>query len=63
MCEDTKASLYEQVRKAVHHQWDPIGVAAYSEELGEYDGYIPGLFKLLEEHSSYEKVFEYLQFT
>jgi len=57
---DTTENLYERVRQAVHIQWDPIGVAAYSDEMGEYDGYIPALCKLLKKQPSREQIFEYL---
>lgn len=57
---DIPSTLYAQVRVAVHKQWDPIGVAAYSDEMGEYDGYISGLCALIESNASREKLFEYL---
>ena len=53
-------SFYDQVREAVHYKWDPIGVAAYSDSMGEYDGYILGLCELLEKAVNSQKVFEYL---
>lgn len=53
-------ALYDRVREAVHRRWDPIGVAAYSEEMGEYDSYIPALCRLLENHASSEQIFKYL---
>jgi len=52
--------FYDQVREAVHYRWDPIGVAAYSEEMGEYDGYIPGLCELLEKAIEPQQVFDFL---
>ena len=53
-------NLYYQVREAVHHRWDPIGVAAYSDELGEYDNYIPELCRLLKDGVSRQQIFDYL---
>jgi len=53
-------SFYDQVREAVHYRWDPIGVAAYSDEMGEYDGYIPALCELLEKVVDRQQIFEYL---
>jgi len=53
-------SVYDQVREAVHYRWDPIGVAAYSDEMGEYDGYIPALCELLEQPVELQKIFDYL---
>ncbi|MGY8730505.1 MAG: hypothetical protein ACKVK0_00130 [Pirellulales bacterium] len=41
------SDLYEIVRRAVHSDWDPIGVAVLTDEMGEYDSYIPGLCELL----------------
>lgn len=55
-----KQVFYNQVREAVHHKWDPIGVTAYSDEMGEYDSYIPALCNLLEKTVNQEQVFEYL---
>lgn len=52
--------LYERVRVAVHRHWDPIGVAGYSDQLGEYDGYIPALCDFLKTQPSREQIFEYL---
>jgi len=52
--------FYDLVREAVHKNWDPIGVYCYSEEMGEYDGYIPNLYKLLNDGSSEDEVFNFL---
>jgi len=52
--------FYNLIREAVHKQWDPIGIRSELEEMGEYDGYIPALFKLLKSDSSEEQVFNYL---
>jgi hypothetical protein len=60
MRRDINPSLHEQVRQAVHRHWDPIGVAAYSDDLGEYDGYIPALCALLEDNPTKARIFEYL---
>lgn len=51
---------YESVRRAVHADWDPIGVAEFGAETGEYDSYIPGLCELLSRHAPEKEVFEYL---
>lgn len=53
-------SFYEQVREAINREWDPIGVSMYSEEVDEYDGYIPSLCRLLREKASRDQIFEYL---
>jgi hypothetical protein len=54
------SDLYESVRRAVHTDWDPIGVAELCDEMGEYDSYVPGLCELLCERASEKEVFEYL---
>ncbi len=60
MKDNAELSLYNKIRKAVHEQWDPIGVADYVDEMGEYDEYIPYLCKLLEKHPCHEEIFECL---
>ena len=60
MNENQKQSFYVQVRKAIHYKWDPIGIGAYSVEIGEYDGYIPALCDLLEKNVGQQKIFDYL---
>ena len=41
--DEVNPNLYHRVRQAVHKEWDPIGVSAFTDEMGEYDGYIPAL--------------------
>lgn len=55
-----KQRFYDQVREAVHYRWDPIGVATYSDEMGEYDGYVSAICELLEKSTNQEQIFEYL---
>ena len=50
----------EIIRLAVHRRWDPIGVSSFTDELGEYDSYIPGLIRLLQTRPDEQKVFDYL---
>lgn len=57
---DVQSESYEQVRIAVHRQWDPIGVSAYSDEMGEHDGYIPELYMLVESKADREAIIEHL---
>jgi hypothetical protein len=54
------SDLYESVRRAVHTDWDPIGVAQLCNEMGEYDSYVPGLCELLSKRSSEKEIFDYL---
>lgn len=58
--DDRNSKLYTIVREAVHKQWDPIGIFSYSNEMEEYDGYIPKLCKLLMEGASENEIFEFL---
>ena len=53
-------TLYSLVREGVHKKWDPIGVACYADEMGEYDSYIPALCKLIEGRADREQILEYL---
>lgn len=53
-------SFYDEVREAVHYQWDPIGVAAYSDEMGEYDGYILNICEFLNGDVDEKEIFNYL---
>lgn len=54
------SDLYESVRRAVHADWDPIGVAELAREMGEYDSYVPRLCELLSKQASEKEVLEYL---
>ncbi|WP_018416223.1 hypothetical protein [Teredinibacter turnerae] len=61
MAEDNNNSIFfNLVREGVHKKWDPIGVSSYTEEMGEYDGYLPSLCKLLNDGASEEQVFDFL---
>lgn len=53
-------NFFDRVREAVHYRWDPIGVAAYSDEMGEYDGYIAPLCDFLKKAVDRHQIFEYL---
>ena len=54
------SDLYEMVRKAVHTEWDPLGVADLTGAMGEYDSYVSGLCSLLRGYPSEKEVFDYL---
>lgn len=58
--DDISSKLYNAVSEATHRQWDPIGVCAYSNEMGEYDEYIPKLCQLLLKDASEDEIFEFL---
>ena len=53
-------NLYDTVRKAMHKDWDPIGVSAFTQEMGEYDSYVAGLCELVLNNAREEQLFEYL---
>lgn len=54
------SQFYKTVRRAVHTDWDPIGVADFSDDMGEYDSYVPTLCDMLGKGASEQEVFEYL---
>ncbi|KKO47523.1 hypothetical protein VT06_16640 [Arsukibacterium sp. MJ3] len=60
MSSNIDSDFYTLVREALHKKWDPIGVCAYSEEMGEYDGYLPNLCRILKEDGSEDQVFNFL---
>ena len=51
---------YNELRTLVHTRWDPIGIMDYGENMGEYDGYLPGLIQLLLKRPSNDEIFKYL---
>ncbi len=53
-------NLHETFRRAVHTDWDPIGVGDLTNEMGEYDSYVPALCELLDNNASEKEVFDYL---
>ncbi|WP_088744271.1 hypothetical protein [Cobetia sp. QF-1] len=59
MC-NRASKLYKAVREAVHQQWDPIGVCSYTDEMGEYDSYVPNLCEILINEASEDEVFNFL---
>lgn len=52
--------LFGTIRRAVHKNWDPIGVSELTTELGEYDPYVQGLYKLVYNNASEKEIFDYL---
>lgn len=54
------SDLYETVRKAVHLDWDPIGISDLTDEMGEYDWYLPGIVDLLVKNASEKEMFDFL---
>ncbi len=60
MISNINADFYNLVREAAHKKWDPIGVSSYSEQIGEYDSYLPKLCELLKKGASEEQIFDFL---
>lgn len=60
MIEKIEKSLYPEVRRAVHNEWDPIGVSNFTNDFGEYDAYIPELCSFLSNNPSSQEIFEHL---
>lgn len=60
MSQNETNDICAKVYKAVYERWDPIGISSYTNEKGEYDGYIPKLCDLLGKDPSREKIFKYL---
>ncbi len=54
------SSFFETVRNAMHLDWDPIGIASLTDEMEEYDSYVPKLCDLLIHNTSEEEIFNYL---
>lgn len=55
-----KMDYYDILREAIHKKWDPVGIYFYSQEMGEYDGYLPNLYELLKNGGTEEDVFNFL---
>ena len=53
-------TLYDTVRKAIHSDWDPIGVSSFTQEMGEYDSYVLPLCEMIRNKASEEVVFDAL---
>lgn len=51
---------YEEIHNAIHTEWDPIGIGYLNGEHGEYDAYVPNLFKLLNSAPTVNQIFDYL---
>ena len=55
-----QSSLVEYVRRALLHDWDPIGVQSYSGASDEYDSYVPDVCELLVRKATLDEVLAYL---
>ena len=62
----TKQAIREaklQIRRVLLEEWDPIGVLDEPLAQNEYDGYLGGVYGLLERNASEAKIVNHLRFT
>jgi hypothetical protein len=52
--------IQEKIRPVLMEEWDPIGVDDVPEAADEYDGYIGGIYALLRDGASDERIAEHL---
>ena len=52
--------IQDQIRSILLTDWDPIGVGEIPEAADEYDGYVGGIYRLLNAHASVDDVARHL---
>jgi hypothetical protein len=52
--------IQEKIRPVLMADWDPIGVSDVPEAADEYDGYIGGIYVLLRDSASDERIAQHL---
>jgi hypothetical protein len=52
--------IHEKIRPVLMEEWDPIGVHDVPEAADEYDGYIGGIYSLLRDGASDERIAQHL---
>jgi hypothetical protein len=52
--------VQEKIRPVLMAEWDPIGVNDVPEAADEYDGYIGGIYALLRDGASDERIAQHL---
>lgn len=57
---DRARTSHEQIRTALIERWDPIGVREIPEARGEYDHYVPSIYRMLITRCSKQEIFDYL---
>lgn len=57
---DNELELYRRVDEVLHYVWDPIGVATIPEARDEYQGYLPDVFRMLQDGMGESSVATYL---
>ena len=60
MGKESEKSIYGKLREFLLSEWDPIGVGSIPEAEDEYDDYIPGLMRLMDQNSNESGIFQYL---
>jgi hypothetical protein len=54
------SELQRRVDEVLYYIWDPIGVSNEPYARGEYDGYVPKVFKLVSKNNNIEPISAYL---
>lgn len=57
---DRARASHATIRKALIERWDPIGVREIPEAQGEYDQYVPAIYRLLVTRRPKHELFDYL---
>jgi len=57
---DIYARVHHRVDEILHYVWDPIGVAGTPEARDEYDGYVPGVVRMLLDSADAEAIARHL---
>jgi hypothetical protein len=55
-----RAEFWSRIQAILMTEWDPIGVKDEPVVADEYDGYIPGVWKLLSHSPSVEAIMKHL---
>jgi len=55
-----RAEKFKAVRGILIDHWDPIGVKDVQQAQDEYDSYVPGILRLLEQGASVDVLTEHL---
>lgn len=57
-----KPQLFQNIRKILLEEWDPIGIKEIDEAQDEYDFYIPDILKMIGDGQSANDLASYLMF-
>jgi hypothetical protein len=53
--------IRSHIRRVLMEEWDPIGVSDIPEAADEYDGYIGGVYELLDDGASEQEIAAHLR--